>query len=207
MTGFDFNFLRALEPALNSFGVTSSFNIHKADWRRSFPSLSKLSTLKLFNNTGADEWTEFPRELENLKLTHVLYHSNGVRDEGMSNFLDWLREHSSDHLQNLEIQRNLLTKIPKEIGSFKKLNSLSMQEQTSRSIPIITKNSLEFSVPVTALNINTCGVTTVEPGAFLGITFPQIQIYIKLFKYIKNYVYFSQGIISAGHLLICPTTR
>ena len=171
VNGFDFTFLRALEPALNSFGVVNSFNIHLADWRQSFPSLDNLSTLRLFNNTGADEWTEYPEDAENLKLTNVFYHSNGVKDEGMARFLDWLLEHSKDHLQKLEIQWNLLTKIPKQIGSFKKLNSLAMQLQTNRSIPIVPKNSLEFSVPVFDLNISSCGVTTIEPGAFRGNIF------------------------------------
>lgn len=171
---FQFNFL-------NGFEKLSLLTIHDYmdDTRRkiksdifqwsTLPPLPCLSQLRI-SSMALYHWKaeDFPNLLNG--LTRVLLDRDGLEDSTMDLILDWLLQSSADTLMQLDLSFNKLTRVPKQVPFFKKLNRLNLQSQQVPGIRVITAGSLWFqSSEVTYLDLSFCNTRVIEQNAFKGI--------------------------------------
>ena len=166
LSGLDFHFLVGFEVLeMISFSVTS--NIGQALWSSMPPIMPKLATLSILYSTGLNDWTEFPPLTPGLQQIQVF--NSELTDQGMDRIAQWAQEYSSDTLVELYAAIGNLTKIPKQISSLSQLKRLYLFDQLMEpGIATIPAGSLTFTAPVQYLNLFSCGVKTIEPGAFKG---------------------------------------
>ena len=93
---------------------------------------------------------------------------SSLTDHQVADFLAWLRKSSSrNSLGGIVLANNQLTAVPEGLGSFK---NLSLLDLFGNRIQHIRSRSLVFSssVPVTTVDLRSCGLKDIEPGAFQG---------------------------------------
>ena len=162
----EFNFLNGFDT-LSTLNLFTVANIHLADWAQSFPTLPSLNNLVIYNSTGMNDWTTFPRL--SLGLVNLFLSANQLSDDSMDRILNWTLEYSSSNtLMSLFVRKNNLTRIPAQIPNFKSLMYLDMADQVS-GIPSILSGSLNLaSLLVLTLDLDGNNISKVEPDAFNG---------------------------------------
>lgn len=161
----DFSFLIGFEKLVNltlsnCFYIEISFT--------TLPLLPSLSILDLTEVQGFQDMETFPILAKG--LTYAAFVSREyeaiLTDAAVSKILDWILLSSADSLEHLTLERNYhITKMPKQISSFKALNYLNMKKCNIRSIK---SGELSFSVPVKTLILLDNLIKDIEPGAFQG---------------------------------------
>lgn len=168
--GFDFSevdlsFLRGFGQ-LRNFTLSNCFNIEISF--TTLPPLPSLSILDLTEVQGFQEMETFPILANGLKYAAFVSREYEaiLSDSQLSRILDWVLISSADSLERLTLERNFhVTKIPKQISSFKALNYLNLRECRIRSIK---SGDLSFSVPIKTLILFNSSISDIEPGAFQG---------------------------------------
>ena len=176
ITGLNFHFLRGFNH-LEELCFTNIVNVDLADWT-TLPHLLKLVRLRISNSTGLDKWTTFP-DLSN-GLIGFDISNNFMGDIAMDRFLNWIRKCPNiiNTLKMLYIRGNELTKLPLDISSFKNLEIIDLSNNSFR---VIRSGSFVFSnksnlSSYSQLNLSSCEIQTIEPGAFQGLTVLNIQL-------------------------------
>ena len=162
----NFNFLTGFHR-LEILNFNETSNINLANWTF-LPPLINLQELRIFNSTGLNEWTSFPNLTKGLNGLILL--DNNIRDKPMERILNWTERFSLSTLRGLNIGGNLVTKIPRQISSFSKLETVFFNGQ-KKGISLIPKGSLNLSAPVFKFSAQGDGITKIESGAFQGIIF------------------------------------
>lgn len=160
----EFSFLEGFEN-LFDLSIDFSFNIHLARWI-SLPKLPSLSWMGFVQSTGLDDWSEFPVLVNG--LTFIDLQTNWIGDDAMDRITQWALRYSYQSLETLWIFNNALNKIPENISNFEKLASLWLGNQRDRGMHAILNGSLAFTAPLMELQLQDCGIETIEPGAFKG---------------------------------------
>ena len=159
----DFFFLKEFKM-LTFFSIYSSANIHLANWKN-LPSLA-LHSINIFHCPTLDEWDRFLSMVNQFRLRSINLYDNDIGDKTMSRILKWLLESpSSESLNFLTINKNLLTYIPSQISLFKNLKSIDISDNQLLSFctsSIITVRSLTS----VALHFN--NIQFLMPGALKG---------------------------------------
>ena len=97
-----------------------------------------------------------------------------LSDQSISRILEWLLESSTNTLTALAIQGMDMTKIPREISQFVKLDDLEIM---GNSAPMtLQSGSLSFKSQIHLLWLTYSEINTIEPGVFQGI---MIQLFLK----------------------------
>lgn len=90
-----------------------------------------------------------------------------LTDNAMDDVMEWVITSFHSSLRSLYIYSNNLTRIPLQIEFFDRLNLFSMKNNLFPQIPA---GSIKFkSNDMREIDISSCGVRTIEPGAFEGI--------------------------------------
>lgn len=131
------------------------------------PPLPSLSFLDLTDVEGLEEMEIYPDLVNGLKYAAFVPDEGSTwTDSTISNVLDWVLLSSADSLEHLTLENNeLLTKIPKQIASFKALSNLNLRHC---HITNIKPGALTFSVPVKTLILLDNWIKDIKPGAFQG---------------------------------------
>ena len=167
----DFTFLNGSEN-LSSMALMLITNIHLANWASSMPPLPALTEIFISYCSELNAWDNFP-ELVN-GLINLIVYSNGANlsDEGLDRILQWVLNSSADTLLRLDVHDNALTYVPQQIRaeSFRNLKHLVMYDQKGSGIKTFPSGSINFiSHDVETLDFHSCGIETIESGAFQGI--------------------------------------
>ena len=122
-----------------------------------------------------DNCPPFKFGISKLSLTGVGFSG----DETADRILQWLFQASAETLKHVElISWNNLTRIPRRLSSFQKLDSLEIICDNFK-LPIIEESSIVFNVPFRLFSLKNCGVKEIKPGAFQG---RKICFYFKSFS-------------------------
>lgn len=165
----NFSFLRGFDKLwkLSLYSVT---NVHLADWK-SLPvnDLPGQFDFNLKNSKGFDKWTELPQPMKGIKYCDLS--GNEMGDIAMGRILKWIVDSPSvDTLNHLIMTNNALTQIPLQINSFPNLRLLNLDDNVLINATI-RSGSLKFSYSIRVVrevHFASCGISTVEPGAFQG---------------------------------------
>ena len=166
----NFNFLAGFDK-LWVIAFTHTQNNHLANWTI-MPPLCNLASLYIRNATRNDlnQWTQFPnltRGLHDLCLD-----GNEINDVEIDRILNWTLKTSANSLEYLSLERNNLTKIPRQISLFTKILFVRLDHQKT-DIQIITNGS--FRIPahnyiiVSQFSAKNSNISSIQPGAFQGI--------------------------------------
>lgn len=159
----DFTFLNGFH-GLQLIRFILANNFHLAVWT-SLPPLSHLTGLELFSSSGLDEWTSFPVLVQG--LTEIFMHNTFLCDLSTDRILQWVIDSPSvNTLRYLHLDKNFLTRIPKQIRALSKLNKLVL---TGNKITTIEKESIYRNSSTRCeifLDVNE--ISNIEPGAFQG---------------------------------------
>lgn len=158
----NFSFLAGFELLedlnfINSSGIYASFSTvpRLCLTRLSFNEMPSFAMLK-----------EFPPlycGLASFTLT-----DSEIDDIFMDLVLTWIANTSKDTLTSVDISKNALSHIPREISKFENLEYLNVQVQTNSHLrsfqpSLIINSKLQFT------SIASCGIQSIEPGTFQGI--------------------------------------
>ena len=164
MSRLDFKFLTGfVQLDLIDFRTVASFGM--ANWS-SFPPLPKFDKLYIYSSTGLNEWTTFPQLVKG--LTNLLLQHCDIQDEAMDRILNGTVQYSADTLKQLVLNLNDMTKIPRPIASFQKLDFISMYAQM-RGIPFIPAGSFYSGANDFYLALMDNQIEMIQQGAFQGI--------------------------------------
>jgi len=161
----DLRFLSGFNQ-LTNLSLIGMFDIHIC--ATTLPVLPRLTSLHL--QQRYDTLAFFPSLSTGLKAAMFSgnedYPDKSLHDENIDTTMDWLLSSSSDTLEELTItQMPRLTRIPRQISSFKALRKLWLHEN---GLSTIKQGALSFSTPVLSLNILDNHLTDIKPGAFQG---------------------------------------
>lgn len=135
---------------------------------KTLPGFPRLTTLNLHSRYSTLNF--FPLLTNGLKVAlfwgNEDYPDRVLHDENIDQTIDWLLLSSSNTLEELTIgQMRRLTRVPRQISSFKALKKLWLNEN---GISSIKPGALSFSAPVSSLNIFGNGISEIKTGAFQG---------------------------------------
>ena len=88
-------------------------------------------------------------------------------DEITDRVLQNLVNSSSETLEVLFMSSANLTRIPHHLSSFYRLHQLQIF-CFAPTIKVIETGALNFSAPITKVEIQNCGIKEIQPGALLG---------------------------------------
>ena len=166
LSQLNFDFLSGFDR-LDDIHFLRASNVELANWQ-SFPPLRNLNTIEIWDSTGLNEWTIFPKLFRG--LSRLEFHDNRIQDEAMDRILNWTTKYSAETLEYLWISGNDMTNIPRQLGVaslFSKLQILYLDNQKTgiRSIP----SGAFYGISLTSnLTANNNGIETIEEGAFQG---------------------------------------
>ena len=174
--GLSFLFLRGFEK-LQAISFHSIANIQLAHWK-TLPILSNLTILEIIHSKGLDEWTQFPNLIYGLETLNI--GGNEMGNEGMDRILQWIvNSQSVKTLAALNMERNALTRIPHQLSSLEKLEKIYVEKNPLSNT--ILSGSFNLSNAVKLVSLASCGISIIEPGAFLGFFFiKKIVLYFTL---------------------------
>lgn len=165
MNQVDFSFMKGFSE-LRELTISNTANIDLAQWEE----------LWVSNITEAADMFTVPSTTDGFlgKLWRLDLSCNKMSDSTTSRILEGVLKSSNDSLTILYLNQNKLSRIPKELSSFKILRYLDCSGQQSPDGFLITTGSLLFSlVPYenTFLNLilHSNNIRRIETGAFRGI--------------------------------------
>ena len=177
MTDCDLEFLDLsfLAPFVDLIVISihNSFNIGKAKWAHMppLPALSRLiiedeNPLNSTTNRWAYNLPPLTRGLETIQLFGIGFSGNVAADR----IFQWLLNTSAETLEFIQIGRwSNMTRFPRQLSSFKKLNEVIIECQNF-AFKVIETNSIAMNGnSFKLLAIKSCGVQEIHPGAFAGI--------------------------------------
>ena len=108
------------------------------------------------------------------------YPPKSLTDKTVDRVMDWLSLSSADSLEELTIiNMDRMTKVPRQLPSFKALTKLWLH---NNNISTIKNETLYFTAPVFLLDIKQNGIKEIDTNAFKGMHFFFIFAY-REFKY------------------------
>ena len=167
LKGFDFRFLEGFHN-LKILYFYSVINLHLAGWK-TLPPLKNLNSLDILEGSNElNEWIEFPAL--SMGLINISFVGNNIGDKAIDTILQWaLDSPSAETLKHLDLGRNSLSRIPRQLSSFKNLESLFLG---FNQIKTIYSGSLQFLAhSVKKLWLNSMDIDKIEPGSFRGLIF------------------------------------
>lgn len=161
----DLHFLNGFNQ-LTNLTMNNMRDIHVC--ANTLPVFPRLTTLNLHSSYSTLDF--FPLLTNGLKVAlfwgNEDYPDYTLHDENIDQTMDWLLLSSSNTLEELTIkQMRRLTRVPRQISSFKALRKLWLNEN---GLSTIKPGALSFSAPVSSLNIFGNGITEIKPGSFQG---------------------------------------
>ncbi len=161
----DLRFLTGFNQ-LTNLTLHNLYDIHICE--KTLPGFPRLTTLNLHSRHSTLNF--FPLLTNGLKVAlfwgNEDYPDRVLHDENIDQTIDWLLLSSSNTLEELTIgQMRRLTRVPRQISSFKALKKLWLNEN---GISSIKPGALSFSAPVSSLNIFGNGISEIKTGAFQG---------------------------------------
>lgn len=167
----DFGFLEHFGQ-LNFFQIESCNHVDLALWS-TVPLLANLSEISMVGSSSLNNWTHFPHLTR--ALLRVTLSSSDIDNVAMDRILRWISNFSANSLTHLWISQNSLTRIPQPLSLFTVLNTLDMNNQAVPGLGSIPTGALRLSSPnVQQLNLQDCGIETIDPGAIQGVFQSQI---------------------------------
>ena len=132
------------------------------------PLLPNLKELIVSNTTELNKWTNFSIYLSGLEK--LILERNRLSHEEVDLILKWIASSGPTRktLNYLDLSGNALTLIPGEINFFNGLQSLILDNQLEPGFGVVPAFSLSFRRPVNFLNLSSCHITDIQPGAFQG---------------------------------------
>lgn len=145
------------------------------------PPLIALSTLYFYSgNTGLNEANLTGVELISGLKELVLYDydlGGNMNEENIGRILDWVLPMSSETLKKLQIEFANMAQLPKQLGSFKRLDSLDVNN--NRVAMIVSKvfiNSTIYPETQSFYAFLSSNIVRMDAGTFEGITIISITI-------------------------------
>ena len=171
LSRLDFTFLAGFRK-LDTLHLANVSNIVRTNWSR-MPVLPSLEIyldiaekIELNDIDNDDDVLKFPVGLYKVELNY-----QHLGDELTDRILLNIFYSSGKTLTILHISAANLTRIPRQLASFRKLNQLKIRcTAPGAKLKVIEPNSLNFSAPVTFVDIQNCGIEEIKPGAFRGNT-------------------------------------
>lgn len=172
LRNFTYNWLTDF-TALTSISIYGSFNNNRGFY--TLPYLPALTGIR-FESIGityyANPYThaEFPILANNqigqgLSSFDLIY-SSQFTDSAIKSFLNWLLPTSADTLTSMSISADSLSRFVPQMGSFSKLNSLSVYNNFVPST--LPPGSFYFNVPVSGIYSDNSKIYNISAGAFYG---------------------------------------
>ena len=89
----------------------------------------------------------------------------------MDRILNWALKSSAKTLELLDVSGNNLTKIPRQISSFKEIYNIMLDNQKTAISILPTNGSFLFPKNHSILFISAAGnrIASIQPGAFQGV--------------------------------------
>ena len=167
MNRLDFQFLSGFEK-LTSLYFTEIKNAHLLNWT-TLPTLNNLKSLTFGFSAAGDlnRWMTFPKLSRGLVQLNLI--ENNINDVEIDRILNWTLKTSAHTLEYLNLNRNNLTQIPRQISSFTKIKRISFVNQNT-GISLISNGSFSFSVNhfLYIVDLNSNKIASIKPGAFQG---------------------------------------
>ena len=163
-----FKFLTGFNQ-LKFLSIWNCVNVHLSD----LPSLTNLIYLQIIDCEGLNDWAVFPiltKGLDRLDLD-----KNNLSNNGTHKILEWIlnKSPSNQTLRILKLSRNYLTRIPHQFIYFTRLEEIYLNHQNEPGFSSL--ETLSVSVSLRYLNLDSCNIKHIEPGAFQGIYLPKKQ--------------------------------
>jgi len=157
--------LNFLEGFQNLRELEFNFDINLDQTVRTFPALPSLTVLSFYNSTGLNNAFQ-SGALQSRGLTTLGTFNCDLVDDGMAQLLNWILPSSTLTLEELSIGSNRFGTIPRQIGSFDKLKTISIDDNiVDLAIP---RNSFNIGDGNNSISISSSRVVNVESGAFQG---------------------------------------
>ena len=166
---FNFLFLSGFNR-LQRLSFVSITNLNLALWK-TLPLLPRLNNLELIESQGLAQLTDFPNINNGLKYLDLM--GNEMGDVAIDRILDCILHSSADTLVSLNLERNALTQIPRQLSNFKMLRRINLSRNQLNTIVLF--GSLSFSNETgdlfqeKELDLASCGITAIESNAFQGL--------------------------------------
>lgn len=157
----NFGFLDGFK-ALASLSISNSKNFNSF---QGLPSQSKLYSISILNCRGFNN-LEDSTKIALPSLRQLYLQNNKFDDKAVAKVLKILAESSTESLEELGLNENKLTRVPELITSFSNLHYLMMEQN---AISLLHSQSLTLTGRMEFLNLAYNGISTIEPGAFVGI--------------------------------------
>ena len=128
------------------------------------PTLPSLKRLTILKCTGLKGWTIFPILIKGLEYVDI--QGNVLNDDEVDRILDWILNSPSQFTLNyLDLSRNSLTRIPHQLKSFYRLETIFIHQQLPPAgFPFLSNLSLSRSVR--HLKLSFCKIANIELGTF-----------------------------------------
>ena len=156
---FDWSFLATFRK-LKTLSISYAANMNLSN----LPLLPKLIELNISYCIGLNDWTHFPLFFNGLEL--LVIQNCGLKDKEADQILNWIGP-SKDTLVCINFGHNALTRIPRQLLFFSRLNEIGINHQTYPGLGSIA--NLSFLAPVNRLNLSSSHVKDIQPGAFNGL--------------------------------------
>ena len=161
----EFHFLRGFHQ-LKYLVFRTIAKVYLADWT-TFPLLSKLEHLRIVESTGLNEWNQFPILANGLTLVDL--ERNAIHQDAMNRILQWLHDSPTiNTLVELNIKRNLLTRIPKAIPSFTSLAYIFLGSNPINGTICAGSFISTSLITIKKLFLDCAPFESIEPGAIQG---------------------------------------
>lgn len=129
------------------------------------PPLPNWQTLLVQSCNNIGYIDKFPPQQRLLK--EVKFLDDLLDDASAASILDWLLLFSSNRAERIGFLTNLLTTIPSQLSSFSRLTAVYMNNNIFSHLPAGSFN-FHPSAPIQFVDLTSCKVETIEPGAFSG---------------------------------------
>lgn len=176
LQGTNFSFLGGL-TLVKVTSIEQCTNIHLSGFAATFPALPNLISLVILESQGMSEMMDFPSlaYLENFSMT-----GNQIGDELMSFIFDKIFECCAETLDNFDVSKNVLTRIPSQISLFKNLIVFTI---SSNHISVLQSKSILLNMKLNSILLDGNGMSTIEPGAFEGRVLSAIKCHLMKIRY------------------------
>ena len=164
----DFQFLADFKK-MDSLILYSIVDIDRAHWN-TFPPLFSLKDLLInqIKSIELNEWKTFPSLVKG--LANISLESCRISDVAMERILQWLIDSPTGNtLEQLNIQRNWLTKIPNQISLFRGLTRIFLGLQPLMKKTVIRPEMINVcNHNILHLGLASIDINYLEPGLFQG---------------------------------------
>lgn len=167
----DWSFLKGFSR-LFFLSIQYSSNFHTTFYTMPASTFTSLTFVSLYGIDGMNGFNDtslkFPPPVPNGLSAFWVWFSYDLTTAAVQNLLaTWVTPTSTNTLANIVVGGNNLTTIPPDVSKYTKTNDVNFWDNSQPMI--IQSGAFNYTTPVQSLLLESSQITSVSPGAFIGI--------------------------------------